>query len=138
MNKTQKLAENIVVGPQLTADELKTLKSQKVTQVINFRTVDEMKTLSYDEAAILKAEGIEYHLIPMGKSLGYTPAQLTEFNDVMQKHGAEKTVLHCRSGYRANLMYAAWLMKYQGLDKAAAKKQVHAWSDEAIDQLMAD
>mgnify|MGYP000011724016 FL=1 len=138
LNKTQKLAENIWVGPQVSEKELKSLKAEQFTQVINFRTVEEMTALSFDESEVLKAEGIDYQLIPLGKNLGYTPQQLSEFNQVMQnqKEGDAKILMHCRSGYRANLMYAAWLIKYKNMDKAAAKKAVHAWSDESIDALL--
>ncbi len=138
VNKTQKLAENIWVGPQVSEKELKSLKAEQFTQVINFRTTEEMSALSFDESKILKAEGVDYELIPMGKSLGYTPAQLSQFNQVMQskKDADGKILMHCRSGYRANLMYAAWLIKYNNMDKAAAKEAVHAWSDEAIDALL--
>ncbi len=136
LDKTQKLAENIWVGPQIDAKAVKDLKAAGVMKVVNFRTEAEMNALPFDQAAVLKAEQLSYDLIPVGKSLGYTPQQVADFNALMSQHGDEKLLLHCRSGFRANLVYAAWLIKYQGMDKASAKNKVHKWSDEAIDQLL--
>lgn len=133
---TKTLDDHIKVGGQLNESDVQALADAGVQHVINLRTQAEMDALPFDEQAVVTQAKMTYDLIPLGKSEGFNPKQLATFTALMSKYDDEPTVLHCRSGYRANLIYAAWLIESQNTAPADAKRMVHAWSDEAIGQLL--
>lgn len=106
--------DRVIIGGQPLAIDLASLKSAGVTRVINLRTAEEMKTVGYDEPAALADAEFAYRHVPLGgPEFPYTPAVLDAFNAEM--HAADgKVLLHCASGGRAGLVYAAWLVKYRG------------------------
>ncbi len=136
LTSTKTLDDRIKVGGQLQEQDVQALADAGVMHVINFRTQAEMDALSFDEQTIVTQANMTYDLIPMGKSVGYAPSQLASFTALMSKYDDEPTVLHCHSGFRANLIYAAWLIESQNTAPEDAKRMVHAWSDEAIGQLL--
>lgn len=136
LSSTQSLSENIQVGAQPSASDIEALAANGIKHVVNVRTHEEMNDLPFDEVNALNEAKIRYHHIPVGKALGYTPKQLEQFSQAMSTVGEDATVLHCKSGFRANLLYAAWLIQTQNKTPKEAKAQVHAWSDHAIGQLL--
>ena len=104
----------VIIGGQPLALDLAALKKAGVTRVVNLRTAEEMKTVAYDEPGALAAEALTYRHVPVGgPEFPYTPAVLEAFNAEMQATDG-KVLLHCASGGRAGLVYAAWLVRFQG------------------------
>ncbi len=134
--QTQQLKDHIWVGPQMAREDVEQLKKLGISHVVNFRTQGEMDGLDFNEHDLLNQTAINYLSIPIGKEQGYSPEKLAQFTAFMTAHESEPMLLHCRSGYRANVMYAAWLIQSKNLSPLEAKEKVHAWSDEAVGQLL--
>lgn len=106
--------ESLIVGGQIQDLDVDALHSAGVTRVINLRTPEEMQALGFDENAALDSRGMGYRQLPLGGAeYPYSPALLEAFAAEMAQADG-KVLLHCASGGRAGLVYAAWLVKYQG------------------------
>lgn len=104
----------LIVGGQIQDIDMAALKSAGVTRVVNLRTPEEMQTLGFDESAALTKQGLAYRQLPLGGAeFPYSPAVLDAFAAEMAAADG-KLLLHCASGGRAGIVYAAWLVKYQG------------------------
>lgn len=113
--------ERILVAGQPTRADLAALRQHGITQVINLRTAEEMAGLGFDESAELAALGVGYSHQPVAGNQGFSPELLAAFEKlVAQSNG--KVLLHCASGARASLVYAAYAMKHLGLDPDAAMR----------------
>lgn len=114
--------ESLWVGGQPAPGDLNTLKQSGVQRVLNLRTPEELKTLSFDEAAEAQSLGLAYRNLPLGGSeFPYTPALVDALEAEMQA-AQGNVLLHCASGGRAGLVYAAWLVKYRGYTPDAAMR----------------
>ncbi len=133
-NKTGYLAnakqvgENVWIGPQPSAADFNEFAAEEVTVVVNTRTQAEVDQLDYNQAEQAGQFNMAYDLIEIGNGHAYSPAQLADFNTLMQANVGEKMVLHCKSGNRASQLYAAWLIKHQ--DKSIAEALQAIQSDE--------
>ncbi|MFO1494977.1 MAG: sulfur transferase domain-containing protein [Lysobacterales bacterium] len=114
--------EGLWVGGQPNTDDLATLRQAGVERVLNLRTPEEMQDLGFDEAASASALGLAYRSLPLGgTAYPYTPALVDALEAEMQASKG-KLLLHCASGGRAGLVYAAWLVKYRGYTPDAAMR----------------
>ena len=129
LSKTKQVAENIWIGPQPTEDDFSALAAEEISAVINNRTEAEVKQLSFNEVEQASKYNMTYDLLAIGEGHAYSPAKLTEFNDLMTANADKNMLLHCRSGHRSTQLYTAWLIKYQ--DKTAAEALKAVGSDES-------
>jgi uncharacterized protein (TIGR01244 family) len=117
------------VAGQPTADALRAMKADGVTTVINLRTQQEMdnrRQVPFDEEALAKELGLTYVHIPLGgPDTPYTPAAVDKVAAAI-KASKGKVLLHCTVAWRASHVWAAYLMKYQGLSYDEATKQARA------------
>jgi uncharacterized protein (TIGR01244 family) len=117
------------VAGQPSADALRAMKADGVTTVINLRTQQEMdnrKQVPFDEEALAKELGLTYVHIPLGgPDTPYTPAAVDQVAAAI-KASKGKVLLHCTVAWRASHMWAAYLMKYQGLSYDEATRQARA------------
>lgn len=113
----------VLLAPQPMAADLETLGARGVRTVINLRSAEEMATLGFDEAALAASKGMAYTLIPVAGNAAYTPAALDAFSAAMAK-GDGDILLHCASGTRAGHLYAAWLVREQGVSPDEAMRRV--------------
>lgn len=113
----------VLLSPQPMAADLEALGAKGVRRVINLRTAEEMATLGFDEAALAASKGMDYTLIPIAGNAAYTPAALDAFSAAMA-HGEGDVLLHCASGTRAGHLYAAWLVREQGVSPEDAMRRV--------------
>jgi uncharacterized protein (TIGR01244 family) len=114
---------SVLIAPQPLAADLEALGAKGVRRVINLRTPEEMATLGFDEAALAEAKGMGYTLLPIAGNAGFTPAALDAFSAAMA-NGEGDVLLHCASGTRAAHLYAAWLVREQGLSPEDAMRRV--------------
>lgn len=114
--------ESLWVGGQPAATDLSRLQQAGVQRVLNLRTPEELKELGFDEAAEARSLGMAYRNLPLGGSeFPYSPALVDALQAEMQA-GQGQVLLHCASGGRAGLVYAAWLVKYRGYTPDAAMR----------------
>lgn len=137
LQNAKQVGENIWIGPQPTQNDFNEFAAEEVTAVINTRTQAEMDQLEYKETEELQQFGISYDLLEIGKGHAYSPTKLNAFNDLMTANQGKKLVLHCRSGYRASQLYAAWLIKYQGKSADEALKAIQSDETELTDSIKA-
>lgn len=134
--------KDIIISAQPSPEDLQTLKEYGVKGVINSRTDAEMGGLDFNESRWLKTADMAYQQVAIGVQEPYSEAKLSAFNDAMIKAreyaGDEPILLHCRSGHRSSQLYAAWLVKYQGLtpDEALAKVKPAGWWPMPMQQLL--
>lgn len=114
-----------LIAGQPTPAGLLRAKQAGVTAVISLRTEKEMKELPFDEAAQVKADGLQYYNIPLGDDASFTPAAVQQFIDLYTEHDG-KVLLHCHSARRASYMWTAFLVKHEGMDLASAQQQAAA------------
>lgn len=113
----------VLLSAQPTADDLASLKAAGVDRVINLRAESEMASLGFDEPALLAANGVAYSGLPIAGNDAYTTAVLDEFTELMADP-KQTVLLHCGSGARAGHLYAAWLVREQGLSPDEAMRRV--------------
>ena len=117
------------IAGQPTADALRAMKTDGVTTVINLRTQPEMdnrKQVPFDEEALVKELGMTYVHIPLGgPDTPYTPAAVELVAQAI-KASKGKVLLHCTVAWRASHMWAAYLIKYQGVSYDEATRQARA------------
>lgn len=115
---------NTYIAGQPTRAALRKLKRQGVTAVINLRTAREMadvKEVPYDEAQQVRALGLDYIHIPMNGRKKYSETELDEFIQAYDAHDG-KVLLHCRSAKRASQLWAAFLVKHEGIELEDARQ----------------
>lgn len=118
--------DSLIVGGQIQEIDVDALRAAGVTRVINLRTPEEMQTLGFDESAALAAGGVSYRQLPLGgPDFPYSPELLDAFAAEMAAADG-KIVLHCASGGRAGIVYAAWLVKYQGKTPQQAMRSLES------------
>lgn len=128
---------NVTIMPQPETKQLKQLATTDIKTVISFRTAEETKSLAFNEAQILQQQGINFYNIEIGENHPYSLQKLIRFNQIMEQNKGQKIIIHCRSGNRAAQVYAAWLLRYQGLSKRQMKQQIKPYKakKQAIKQL---
>lgn len=121
--------ERLAIMPQPSADDLRALKAQGYTHIVNIRTpaeMDDRKTVPFDEAALAAELGLDYvHLPQGGEAFPFRPELADGLAAALQGEG--KVLLHCASGARASLVYAAYLVKHRGVDPDIAMRETAAF-----------
>ncbi|HQW82430.1 MAG: dual specificity protein phosphatase family protein [Rhodanobacteraceae bacterium] len=107
--------DRVFVAGQPTSADLALLKDRGITSVLNLRAPAEMAGIGFDEAAELAALGIDYQSHPVAGGKAFTAELLAAFAEQVAASDG-KVLLHCASGARASLVYAAYAVKYRGLD----------------------
>ena len=109
--------------------DLKTLREQGVTTIFNVRTDAEMADRSvvpYDEAALAQELDLAYVQQPIGGTdHPFRPEVLEAFKAELDRSQG-KLLLHCATGGRAGLVYAAYAVKYLGQEPDEAMRSLEA------------
>jgi uncharacterized protein (TIGR01244 family) len=113
----------VFIAGQPNEQALERFKALGVTVVVNLRTQREMdnrQAVPFDEVAALAKLGLGYVHIPLGGDDNpWTPAAVERFAQALDKHRGP-VLLHCTVAWRASYMWAAYLIRYGGLDLDAA------------------
>jgi uncharacterized protein (TIGR01244 family) len=120
--------DDMFIGGQPTEKALRDLKARGVTMVINLRTPEEMqKSVSFDEAGLIKSLGMQYVHIPMrgNAEFPYSPETLAKFSNAL-KSANGKVLVHCTVAWRASHIWAAYLIKERGVADADALSHARA------------
>ena len=102
-----------------------------VTAVVNLRTPGEMSNpeqVPFDQVALLDQLGLDYVEAPIGgAAYPYSTAAVDALAQAIDDTDG-KVLLHCRSAGRASQVWAAYLVKYEGLSEADAVRHAQAIS----------
>jgi uncharacterized protein (TIGR01244 family) len=103
------------------------LKSRGVTTIVNLRTPPEMARVGFDEAALAAQLGMTYVYLPVrgDSAMPYAPETVARFAKAMESANG-KVALHCTVAWRASHLWAAYLIKYRGLDVPSALANARA------------
>lgn len=89
---------------QPTAEQLQTLSAHGIGVVIDLRADSETPDL--DEAALVRALGLDYHNLPVGGAAGLTRDNVQALDRLIADAGDRPLLLHCASGNRVGAMMA--------------------------------
>ncbi len=110
---------DVYISGQPTIEGLERMAKSGVKTIVSFRTPREMNNreiVPFDEAAKAEELGMNYVNIPLGgDDHPYSPEALAAFAKVMED-ASGKTLVHCTVGWRASHAWAAYLVKYKGMD----------------------
>lgn len=104
-----KVSKNVTLAGPITEFAQSELRDSD-TLVIDLRLADEEGTL--EEGARLSEAGIRYLHFPMGREV--TRDQVERFATALSENSDRPLLLHCSSGNRAGLLWAAHLIEQGG------------------------
>lgn len=113
------VADNVTLTGLLNTGSQQHLASQNTT-VIDLRTLNEQ---AIDEAIQMSAAGITYYHLPIGAD-GLQPATVASLKKILATTKDQPVVLHCKSGTRAGMLWAAHLID-DGMSNADALAEVN-------------
>lgn len=124
-------APGVVSAGRLVADDIALLRDAGVRQVIDLTPDDE--TPGFDEAAAVRAAGMEYANLPLRDARDLTPANVRTYDALLRR--AERPLLvHCGSGNRVGAitaLHAAWVEGRSAEDAIAIGR---AWGLKGLEE----
>jgi uncharacterized protein (TIGR01244 family) len=127
-DKFASVGDDVFISGQPTEQALRDLHARGVTTVVNLRSPVEMsKSVSFDEAALVKSLGMQYVYIPVrgNAEFPYSPDALKTFAAAMS-NAKGKVLLHCTVAWRASHMWAAYLIQYRHVPVETALAQARS------------
>ncbi len=103
--QSTKLAENYYVAGQITLDDVKTIATQGFNAVMcNRPDGEENQPSSSEFEAACKAEGLEFHYLPM-VGPNYSAADVSAVQALNNTN--KKVFAYCRTGNRCTILFNA-------------------------------
>jgi rhodanese-related sulfurtransferase len=99
------VAPNVLLAGELTEAGISALAGRGFL-VVDLRTADEGAEI---EAEQLDREGIARAGLPVSK--GLSRGQVAEFEQLLEENGERRIIVHCASGNRAGILWAAHLIE---------------------------
>ncbi len=99
-------ADGITLAGILNPDAIAQLQTDDAV-VIDLRTAQEGVA---EEAEQMKQAGISYFNLPVGRD-GLSDTITSDFAALLEEHKGRPVVVHCRSGNRAGLLWATYLIE---------------------------
>jgi protein tyrosine phosphatase (PTP) superfamily phosphohydrolase (DUF442 family) len=127
---TSALADRVIRGGvhilgQPNEADFQALKAEGVRHIVNIRTETELQDLQasgFNQASVLQALGLSETRSPVGGDVGFTPAAVDALHAALQR--GEPVALHCASGGRSAMVYAAYRVKYQNIEPEIALAEI--------------
>ncbi|MEO7067315.1 MAG: sulfur transferase domain-containing protein [Rhodanobacter sp.] len=110
------------------------LKSASIHQVIDLS--DASETPGFDEAAAVRAAGIEYHNLPIHGGQDLTRSNVVLFDQLLAKAGGTPTLVHCASSNRVGAMIALRAALIQGEPVEAALTEGRRWGLKSLEPVV--
>ena len=110
---------HLATAGQPTEAQLAALAADRYDVVINLALHDDPRYSLNDEAAAVRALGMEYIHIPVIFSAP-APAQLTQFCDAMDAHAGKRIFVHCAANYRVTAFIGLYRVLRQQWDRQSA------------------
>lgn len=99
--------DGVVTAGQLNAAHVRQLKDAGITSVVDLRAPNEPR--DFDEAAAFRAEGIEYHNIPVVQGL-LGPREFDDMRALLRSTDKRPMVVHCGSANRVGALLIPYLV----------------------------
>lgn len=117
LQRFAKVGDDLFISGQPTENGLRELKKRGVTTVVNLRTPPEMARIGFDEPKLIAELGMKYVYLPVrgDSATPYSPATVAAFAKALEEANGP-VALHCTIAWRASHLYAAYLIKYRGVD----------------------
>jgi protein tyrosine phosphatase (PTP) superfamily phosphohydrolase (DUF442 family) len=125
------VSDLLACAGQPREEQLKFIKSDGYTVVINLGLADGKYALN-DEAASIKQLGISYYHIPV---LFDNPqvSELQSFFKLMDQHKDDKVFVHCAANYRASVFTGLYLFSLGKLDEAGTQEFIEEiWRPDPV------
>lgn len=102
----KRINEHVSVSPQISPEDVATIKAAGFTAIINNRPDGEVpdQPSSAEIEAAAGAAGLDYHHIPLGRD-GVTPEMVAQTKSVLEG-SAGPVFCYCRSGTRSTTLWA--------------------------------
>jgi uncharacterized protein (TIGR01244 family) len=122
-----RVGDDLYIAGQPTADALRQLRDRGVTTVVNLRSPEEMKSIGFDEAAIVASLGMKYVYLPVrgNAEFPYAPSTVEQFGRAL-KESKGAVLLHCTVAWRASHLWTAYLIADRGMSVDSALFQGRA------------
>jgi uncharacterized protein (TIGR01244 family) len=114
-----KVSDRVITGGQPTEDQLKSAAEEGFRTVVNLAT-ERPDHFRDDEATLVRSLGMAYHHIPVEWD-NPRPADFESFENLLQKLGTQKTLIHCAANFRVTAFYSLYAMKHLGWSDAQAE-----------------
>jgi protein tyrosine phosphatase (PTP) superfamily phosphohydrolase (DUF442 family) len=106
-----------ITGGQPTEQHLKAFKAAGGEVVLDNR--DPMEPRPFDEPAVVRAAGLEYHSLPIVHG-AVTPDTMESMHEMLRRLSGRKALLHCSSGNRTSAALIPYLMVDKGMTEEGA------------------
>jgi protein tyrosine phosphatase (PTP) superfamily phosphohydrolase (DUF442 family) len=109
-----------VTGGQPTEQHIKAFKAAGGEVVLDNR--DPMEPRPFDEPAVVRATGLEYHSLPIVHG-AVTLDTMKRMHEMAKRLQGRKALMHCSSGNRTAAALIPYFIIEKGLDKEEATEQ---------------
>lgn len=106
-----------ITGGQPTEQHLKAFKAAGGEVVLDNR--DPMEPRPFDEPAVVRATGLEYHTLPIVHG-AVTQDTMAAMHEMLRRLAGRKALLHCSSGNRTSAALIPYLMIDKKMEQDAA------------------
>jgi protein tyrosine phosphatase (PTP) superfamily phosphohydrolase (DUF442 family) len=92
---------NALASGQPTPEQIQVLAQAGVKHVISLRRPEE---IDWDERAVVEANGMQFHSIPVAGLMGVTKENAAKLEDLLNSLGSEPVLVHCGSSNRVGAL----------------------------------
>ncbi len=127
---------NALASGQPTPDQIRVLAEAGVKHVVSLRRPDE---IDWDERAVVEANGMQFHSIPVAGLMGVTKENATKLEELLNSFGNEPVLVHCGSSNRVGaLKTLAALESNDPASVEAAFAEGRRWGLTGMEQSLRD
>lgn len=128
-----KVNEETITAGQPTEDQLRAVRAEGFTTVINLATINKPHSLE-DEAGLVRSLGMTYHHIPVEWE-DPKESDFEIFEQTMNQLPPGRTLIHCMANFRVTAFYSLYAWKHLGWPEAQAdefRARIWAGSDYPV------
>ncbi len=127
-------APNMVASGRLDSADIAKLKSAGIHLVIDLS--EDSETPYFDEAAAVRAAGIDYRSLPISGAAGLTSGHVAELDRLIAEADGQPTLIHCASSNRVGALMALRAASLQGQLPEAAIEIGKAWGLKSLEPVV--
>lgn len=127
-------APNLVASGRLDSADMARLKGAGIRLVIDLS--EDSETPDFDEAAAVRAAGIEYRSLPIHGAAGLTSDHVVELDRLIAEAGDQPTLIHCASSNRVGALMALRAARVQGQSSETAIDVGKAWGLKSLEPVV--
>ena len=127
-------APNLVGSGRLNPADIGKLKDAGIKLVIDLS--EDSETPAFDEAAAVRAAGIEYRSLPIDGAAGLTSAHVVELDRLIAEAGKQPTLIHCASSNRVGALMALRAANLRGESSKTAISVGKSWGLKSLEPVV--